>query len=456
MGKYKGLMFKVATFVIVLSSLAMVLVIYISLRHDIKENDRKGAIVIKVNSLEEDSAIISELATDMIKEEGATGEIKTNDHIYHFNTKAFTKGVILLDSEGVMNLKIEETLRHMTLEEKVAQMFFVGVDGISGVKGTLNVDDKFKEKLHDFPVGGVIIFGKNISSEDQLKKLNADLMAEGTLKNIPLFIGIDEEGGSITRISSKEGFDDIKNVGDMKNIGNSGDLHNSYDAAVYIADYLKEYNINLDFAPVADINSNPKNPIIGDRAFGSDPKEVSDMVEAFRKGLNDEGVASCIKHFPGHGDTETDSHKGIAVSNRTLDELKENEFVPYYRAIENDVDMIMVAHICVPKVTGDQTPASLSKIVVTDILRNELGYDGVVITDAMDMKAITDYYGQGEAARLAVDAGCDFILESQVCGEAYNTVLGAVYAGEISEERIDQSVRRILRLKYKYNKEVFE
>ena len=302
----------------------------------------------------------------------------------------------------------------------------------------------------------MIIFGKNISSEDQLKKLNADLMAEGALKNIPLFIGIDEEGGSITRISSKEGFDDIKNVGDMKNIGNSGDLHNSYDAAVYIADYLKEYNINLDFAPVADINSNPKNPIIGDRAFGSDPKEVSDMVEAFRKGLNDEGVASCIKHFPGHGDTETDSHKGIAVSNRTLDELKENEFVPYYRAIENDVDMIMVAHICVPKVTGDQTPASLSKTVVTDILRNELGYDGVVITDAMDMKAITDYYGQGEAARLAVDAGCDFILESQVCGEAYNTVLGAVYAGEISEERIDQSVRRILRLKYKYNKEVFE
>ena len=442
MGKYKGLMFKVATFVIVLSSLAMVLIIYVSIRRDVKENDRKGAIVICIDGVETNTNAIN---TSAIKEVP----------VDVINPSVFFDGVIFLDDESMMNMKIEEIISHMSLEEKVAQMFFVSIDGISGKKGTMVVDEKLKLHLDRFPVGGVIIFGKNISDGEQLKKLNADLMAASiSNSNIPLLIGVDEEGGNITRISSKEGFDNIKNVGNMNAIGNTGDFANSYNAAVYIGAYLKDYNINLDFAPVADINSNPKNPIIGDRAFSSDPKEVSDMVEAFQKGLNDEGVVSCIKHFPGHGDTETDSHKGIAISNRTLDELKECEFVPYYRAIENDTDMIMVAHISVPKITGDDTPASLSPIVVTDILRNELGYDGVVITDAMDMKAITDYYGQGEAALLSVEAGCDFILESQACGEAYNTVLGAVYAGKISEERIDQSVRRILRLKY--NKEVFE
>ncbi len=437
MGKYKDLMFKVATIVIVLASLAMVLIIYISLERDVKENDRKSAILITPNKTKKEGAVV--------------------DDIKPYNFKWVYNGVLAVDSESIRDYKIENIISQMTLEEKVAQMFFVGIDGISGVKGTTALNDDIKKRLEKFPVGGIIIFGKNISGKEQLKKLNEELALEcESRNNIPLFIGIDEEGGSITRISSKDGFDDIKNVGNMGDIGNTGDFLNSYDAAVYIARYLKEYNINLDFAPVADINSNPRNPIIGSRAFGSEPKEVSDMVEAFRKGLNDEGVVSCIKHFPGHGDTETDSHKGIAVSNRTLEELKQSEFIPYYRAIENDVDMIMVAHISVPKVTGDDVPASLSKKVVTDILRNDLEYDGVVITDAMDMKAITNYYGQGDAAVLAVNSGCDFILESQACSEAYKAVLNSVRNGDISEERINESVRRILRLKYKYKKEVFE
>lgn len=358
-----------------------------------------------------------------------------------------------MDSRIENEIEIEEKINSMSREEKVAQLFIVSIDGIKGVRNTTTFDEDIKTKLKEFPVGGIILFGRNISSPEQLRSLNESLKKESEANTgLPLFISVDEEGGTVTRLASTDSFTDIKNVGDMADIGAKNDTKLAYDTGSYIAGYLKEYGFNLDFAPVADVYNNPKNTIIGNRAFGSDPDKVAQMVDEARKGFEDSGVNACIKHFPGHGNTENDTHKDMVISDRTLEELNKCELVPFRYEIERGVSMIMVAHISVPNVTGNNEPASLSPKLVQGLLRDELGYDGVVITDAMDMYAISKYYSQGDAAVMALKAGCDMILEVQECSEAYKAVLAAVESGEITEERLNVSVRRVLRLKLK-NKE---
>lgn len=350
----------------------------------------------------------------------------------------------------------ELKLADMTLEEKVAQLIFVIPDAFvssindeqrndSKADGTTAVTDEIREMYSKYPVGGFILFAKNIIDPEQLKQYTSDLHSLGKITPI---ITIDEEGGNITRIAKNENFSVTKFEPNAK-IAETKDTKNAYTLGKTIGAYLTEYGIDLDFAPVADVNTNPNNTVIGSRAFGTDPKLAGEMVASVIKGLHDSDNMSCIKHFPGHGDTSTDTHKGYAETNKTWDEIKNCEMIPFIAGINAGTDMVMVAHVCAPNVTNDKTPASLSYTLLTEKLRGELGYNGVIITDAMNMGAITNEYSSSEAAVLAIKAGVDIVLCPNDFVKAYNGILDAVNSGGITEERLDESVLRILNLKYK-------
>ena len=336
----------------------------------------------------------------------------------------------------------------MSLEDKVAQMFFVDLDGLTGVAGTQIAGDITREALQNFHPGGISLFAGNIIDPDQLALLTASLQ-EYSLEysGVPLLIGTDEEGGTVKRIGSNGNFD-VPYVGSMQDIGSTGDASFGYQAGFTIGAYLSAYGINMDFAPVADVLSNPANTVIGSRSFGSDPGLVSDMVEMYRKGLLENGVIPCVKHFPGHGATTADSHTGMAVTEKNMDQLTACELVPFQTAVINGADCIMAAHISLPSVTGNDTPASLSPVIIQDLLRNTLGFDGVVITDALNMGAVTNMYSPADAAVLAVLAGNDMLLTIGDFREPCLAVLNAVKDGRIPEERSNESVRRILKLKH--------
>ena len=268
---------------------------------------------------------------------------------------------------------------------------------------------------------------------------------------LPLFLCVDEEGGRIARIANNRAFC-VENVGSMTEIGKKCDYDTAYKAGEDIGEYLSELGFNLDFAPVADVADDTYNSVLYQRTFSDDPEVVSSLANAVSKGLNSKGVISVYKHFPGHGSTSGDPHNGYAVTKKTIGELKNADLVPFKNGIEEDVSMIMVGHISLPNIVGDDTPASLSKKVITDILRNDMEYDGVVVTDAMNMGAIKDNYESDEAALLAVMAGADIVLMPKDFNKAYEGILSAVKNGTVSEERIDESVTRILRLKMKFNK----
>ena len=240
-----------------------------------------------------------------------------------------------------------------------------------------------------------------------------------------------------------------KQIQNMKTIGESGDPKKAREVGDTIGEYLSEYGINLDFAPVGDVLTNEKNQVIGSRSFGRDPQLVAKMVDAECNGLLKHGVLPCIKHFPGHGATEGDTHLGFAITKRTLGQLRKSELVPFQMAAKEQRPFIMVSHISVPSITDSDIPSSLSYKMITTILRGELGYQGIIITDAMNMGAIQKNYKPETAAVEAVKAGVDIILMPQDFKKAYQAVLEAVKQGEISEERIDESVRRILEIKFK-------
>ena len=237
------------------------------------------------------------------------------------------------------------------------------------------------------------------------------------------------------------------NVGNMSDSGAAGDAQKAYDAGVTIGTYLKQLGFNADYAPVADVLTNPGNTAIGTRSFGSDASMVADMVTKELEGLSSQGVFGAVKHFPGQGGVSGDSHDGAVTLDKSLEELMQTELVPFQKAVENCVSFVMVGHISVPQVVGDNTPASLSQMMVSNVLREQLGYQGIVITDAMNMGAITGTYTADQAAVMAVNAGVDMILMPQDYETAYNGLLQAVQDGTITEERIDESVERIVKVK---------
>ena len=287
----------------------------------------------------------------------------------------------------------------------------------------------------------------NLVSESQTRKMLGNVQEYAQeITGLPVFLSVDEEGGTVARVANNDGFS-VEDVGDMADIGASGDAGKAYEVGETIGTYLSGLGFNLDFAPDADVLTNPDNAVIGVRSFGSDSQLVSDMVLAEMDGLADAGVLSCVKHFPGHGGTAGDTHEGYAYTDKTLDQLKAAELVPFAAAVEAEVPFVMVSHISVPQVIGDNTPSSLSETMVSEVLRDQLGYDGIVITDALNMGAIAEKYSSSEAAVRALSAGVDMLLMPADFESAYNGVLQAVEDGTLSEARIDDSVRRILRVK---------
>lgn len=335
----------------------------------------------------------------------------------------------------------------MTLEQKIAQMFVITPEALTGYPNVTAAGDTTKTCYQQKPVGGIIYMEENLLGSEQTTKMLTDMqaIAEETT-GLPAFLSVDEEGGTVTRIAKNEAFG-VNDVGNMSEIGASGDTSKAGQAGVTLGTYLKALGFNVDFAPVADVLTNPDNTVIGTRSFGSDPQTVADMVSAELQGLQSQGVYGVVKHFPGHGGTAGDSHEAAVTLDKGIEDLMAAELVPFERAVQDGVSFVMVGHISVPSVVGDDTPASLSQMMVSSVLREQLGYDGIVITDALNMGAVTGNYSSDQAAVLAVNAGVDMLLMPQDYEAAYNGLLAAVQEGTISEERIDESVVRIVRVK---------
>jgi len=338
--------------------------------------------------------------------------------------------------------KISEQISKMTLDEKVGQMV------ISGVDGYIN-DVHSSELITKYHVGGFILLGQNVKDTSQVLNLLNSLKDTNKKSgsSIPLFLGVDQEGGRIDRMPPGfEKFPTNKAIGQINNSTFSNSIGKS------IGQEVKGFGFNLDFAPVLDINSNPKNPIIGDRSFGATSQVVTKLGIETMKGIRSENVIPVVKHFPGHGDTSVDSHTGLPILNNDLARLKSFELIPFAEAIKNNVDMIMIAHILFPKIDS-KYPATMSKTIITDVLRNSMKYKGLIITDDMTMGAITSNYNIGEAAVRSVNAGSNIIL---VCHDfdkevqVIEKIKAAVKDGTISQETINSSVYKILQLKQKY------
>ena len=350
--------------------------------------------------------------------------------------------------------EVEAMLKKMTLREKVGQMFFVRVESLDPSIEWTTYDDlanlknqeitmKMRKVNHDYPVGGIILYAWNIEDETQLASIIKQVRS---LNGSPLLC-IDEEGGRVSRIANNPNFH-VKKYESMAAIGATGDPKNAYECGNTIGTYLKRYDFDIDFAPVADVNTNPDNIIIGPRAFSDDPAVAAPMVTNYMQGLKDAGITGCIKHFPGHGDTTNDTHSGYVQSLKTWDEMNQCEMVTFRAGIQWGCQLIMTAHIAVPNVTGTNIPSTLSPVVLQDKLRGELGYQNIIITDGMEMGAITMHYTSGEAAVGSIKAGVDIVLGPRDFTEAFDAVIAAVNNGTLTEERINQSVRRILTLRY--------
>ena len=273
---------------------------------------------------------------------------------------------------------------------------------------------------------------QNLESESQVREMLENVQTYSRERlGLPVFTGVDEEGGTVTRIGGRGNFD-VPWVGDMRDVGSTGDSALAYETGVTLGTYLRDLGFNVDFAPDADVLSNPENEVVRYRSFGSDPALVAEMAAAELKGLKEQGVLGCYKHFPGHGATAGDTHAGYAYTDKTLEELMSCELIPFQRGVEEGVSMIMAGHISLPSVVGDDTPASLSSTMITEVLRGQMGYDGIVITDAMNMGAISQSYSSGEAAVRAILAGADMILMPGDFSSAYAGVLEAVENQTIS------------------------
>ena len=364
------------------------------------------------------------------------------------------------DNSDVLADDVESQLQKMTLREKVGQLFYVRPECLDTTihfnrSGGIDVstDDITKIRLQavnatmkgvneKYPVGGIILYAHNIENEAQLADFIPQIRA---LKGSPLLC-IDEEGGRVARIGNNANFA-VEKFESMGAIGATGDPKNAYHCGNTIGSYLHRYGFDIDFAPVADVNTNPENVIIGARAFSDNPEVAAQMVTSYLQGLKDAGVTGCIKHFPGHGDTKADTHFGYAQSLKTWDEMMACEMITFKAGIQWGTQLIMTAHIGTPNVTGSEIPATMSSFILQDKLRGELGYQNIIVTDAMEMGAITQQYTNAEAAVGTLQAGADIVLGPQKFVEAFDAVVKAVEDGTLTEERINQSVRRILKLK---------
>ncbi len=387
-----------------------------------------------------------------------------------------------LTQEQKTDKMIREYLETLPLEDKVSGLFILTPEQLTEYDVVTEADDLVQESLEEYPVAGMVFFGQNIVDRDQVKDLLASIKEWGSIypvKNkeartaaektgaaeaastaaesaaaeeksepgmvLPPFLAIDEEGGNVLRIGSSA--IDVPYVGSMGSVGAGGDPEAAYEAGNTIGAYLQKLGFNLDFAPDADVLVDPSNVTIGDRSFGSDPELCGQMVHRYVDGLHKNGIASCIKHFPGLGDTESDTHTGAAWSSRSIEDYRGAEFLSFGGGIEAGTEMVMISHLSNSALSGSDIPASLNKTIITDILRSELGFEGIVITDSLRMGAIAERFDSAEAAAAAFEAGADVLLMPSDFHAARHGILDAVHDGRISEERIDESLFRILRLR---------
>jgi len=348
---------------------------------------------------------------------------------------------------GEASPEIEEIINNMTPEEKVSSLFIVTPEDLTGVDAATAAGDATKTALSSNHVSGIIYFEQNILEPDQIKGMLENTQKYATLADgLPIFLCVDEEGGDALRIASNEAFG-LEKGQSMWELGLSESEDDSYLAGENTGKYLREYGFNLDLAPVCDIVTSSENSILGSRSFGSDPERVSKLSWLFSSGLKDSNVIPCFKHFPGLGAAEEDTHLQSSSLRKSMNELRDTELVPFENAIVSGGEMIMAGHISCPLITGDDTPASLSSVMLTDILRNELGFKGVIVTDSLKMSAITENYSPEEAVKLAVSAGADLILMPSDFEVQKKALLDALEKNEITMERIDESLRRILTLR---------
>ena len=362
---------------------------------------------------------------------------------------------------------IKAIIDKMTLEQKVAQLFVVSPETLTGVDSVQYAGDMTYQALQDYPVGGIVFAKDNIDSSSQFGTMTDNLQSYSEeISGLPLFLAAAEEGGSASVLGNNDNLDEYyensysdddsdyssssansvhSGAPSMSEIGRKDDSTNAYEAGKSIGSLMSAYGLNLDLAPVADVLSGNSTGI-GNRTFGTDAQTVSDMALEVIRGIQEEDVNAAMKYFPGYG-AASSNMSGFPVINSSLDELKKKEFLPYSNAIAQGMDIVMVGHISVPNVTGDDTPASLSEKMISEVLRKDLGFKGIVMTDYLNDKTIVKNYGAADAAVKAIQAGADLLLEPDDLEAAYEGVLKAVKKGDITEDRLDESIYRILREK---------
>lgn len=339
-------------------------------------------------------------------------------------------------------------MENMTIEEKAGQLFIVNLELLDQRNGNYYEWKKFtrkmKKSIDKYHIGGVILFSRNIANRNQTKKLINQLKKNSA---IPLFITVDEEGGDVARIANNEKMGTTV-FPTMEETGNTKNAAYVYDMGATIGSEIKELGFNVDFAPVADVKTSELNLEIGTRSFGGEPGKVAELVSAFVHGIQDQNVSATLKHFPGQGSSNGDTHIESVNIDSSITSLRKNDFVPFESGIEAGADFVMVSHISVSKVTETSQPASMSDLIMETILRDELGFQGIIITDAMDMASITGNYTSAEAAYGAISSGADIVLMPLDLEMAYNEVISRINNGTISRERLDASVLRILTVKF--------
>lgn len=338
-------------------------------------------------------------------------------------------------------------LKNMSLSEKIGQMIMIDYRDVTD----MNVE--LENILSKYNPGGFILFKSNVANYEQTKRLLNDIKSVGDIKAV---ISVDQEGGRVQRLDERAGFDSYL---PMSEIGKTMNEELAFNLGVKMGAELRSIGVDMDMAPVLDIFSNPENKVIADRAFGTSSDVVKKMAFAYADGLRKENIIAVGKHFPGHGDTVKDSHIDLPVIDKSLDELKRLELIPFIEAVRQKLPALVVAHIAVPKVTQDNLPASLSNIMINDLLRDDMGYNGLIMPDSLKMKALSNYFTNEDIYLRCVQAGNDFILMPQNINDAFEVIYRKVNDGVISESRIDMSVYKILSTKFDYgffDKEYFD
>lgn len=339
---------------------------------------------------------------------------------------------------------LKDLINSMSVEEKAGQVLMLAFRKDAFGNPILNTTEDLLSVLHQIKPGGVILFSENIQKEEQINDFINELQETSI---ISLLIAVDEEGGRVSRLTGKGiGFPELPG---NRVLGENADAQEVRESGNLLGKHLRELGFNMNMAPVADVDSNPENPVIGDRSFGSDPELVGMFAWEQAEGMMEEGIIPVFKHFPGHGDTSEDSHFEQVILPHSSERMEQVELVPFQKAIKEGIPAIMTAHLIVPAY-DEIFPATLSESILTGLLREKMGYKGVIVTDALEMAAISKEWGSGEAAVKALNAGADLLLMPPEPLDAHEAIVEAVKDGRLSESKLDESVSRILLLKKEY------